>query len=444
MNEIENFKVGERMNRMKTLKVLVAFGISLVMLTTPLQYVSAESLSSIKSKQNKLLNEKEDAKNEKAALEKEEKQVAKEMEEIDNKLSATHEKLRQKQSEIKSSKEEIAKLEQEIAELKKRIESRDELIKDRMRSLQTSGGSINYAEVLLGAHSFSDFLRRLSAVSTIVDADKTILEEHKNDKNQLEANEKAVQAKLAKQEKDEADLVSLSNDLEEQNAVKEALLKKITKDKKHLANEIESIEEQQAILAAQEKVLKQQEADRKKAELERQKQLEQQQSSSNNSSGSSSSDSGSSGNSSSSSSGGGSYPPASSGLFQRPANGPVTSEFAARWGSFHYGIDIGKRGSSVPIVAAADGRVISSYYSSSYGNVVFISHNLNGKTYTTVYAHMESRGVSAGQSVSRGQFIGYMGNTGQSFGAHLHFEIHEGAWNGSKSNAVNPRKYISF
>ncbi|MGL4820246.1 MAG: M23 family metallopeptidase, partial [Bacilli bacterium] len=142
--------------------------------------------------------------------------------------------------------------------------------------------------------------------------------------------------------------------------------------------------------------------------------------------------------------GGGQYPPPSSGLFQRPAVGPVTSEFGARWGTTHYGIDIGKRGPDVPIVAAADGVVIRSYYSSSYGNAVFINHYIDGRTYTTVYAHMESRAVSEGQTVSRGQFIGYMGNTGQSYGAHLHFEIHEGQWNGSKSNAVNPRKYINF
>jgi murein DD-endopeptidase MepM/ murein hydrolase activator NlpD len=128
----------------------------------------------------------------------------------------------------------------------------------------------------------------------------------------------------------------------------------------------------------------------------------------------------------------------------RPANGPVTSEFGARWGKFHYGIDIGKRGSSVPVVAAADGYVFRSYYSDSYGNVVFITHVIDGQVYTTVYAHLESRLVGEGQTVSKGQMIGYMGNTGRSFGAHLHFEIHRGPWTPSKSNAVNPRNYINF
>jgi murein DD-endopeptidase MepM/ murein hydrolase activator NlpD len=128
----------------------------------------------------------------------------------------------------------------------------------------------------------------------------------------------------------------------------------------------------------------------------------------------------------------------------RPANGPITSTFGPRWGEFHYGIDIGKRGASVPVVAAADGYVYRSYYSPSYGNVIFIMHYIDGQVYTTVYAHLESRLVGEGQNVSKGQMIGYMGNTGRSFGPHLHFELHRGPWNASKSNAVDPLKYIPF
>ncbi|PAF11521.1 hypothetical protein CHH61_26865, partial [Shouchella clausii] len=64
------------------------------------------------------------------------------------------------------------------------------------------------------------------------------------------------------------------------------------------------------------------------------------------------------------------------------------------------------------MVASASGTVIRSHYSSSYGNVVYISHNINGQVYTTLYAHMESRLVSAGQSVSKGQQIGTLGTTG--------------------------------
>ncbi|MCM3164338.1 M23 family metallopeptidase (plasmid) [Metabacillus sp. B2-18] len=121
-----------------------------------------------------------------------------------------------------------------------------------------------------------------------------------------------------------------------------------------------------------------------------------------------------------------------------PAKGTFTSGYGARWGRLHAGVDLANSADNVPIVASADGTVIRSYYSSSYGNVVFISHNINGKIFTTLYAHMDSRLVSSGQSVSKGQQIGYMGNTGRSTGKHLHFEIHDGAW----KNPINPMKYL--
>ncbi|MGG0464209.1 M23 family metallopeptidase [Priestia aryabhattai] len=97
----------------------------------------------------------------------------------------------------------------------------------------------------------------------------------------------------------------------------------------------------------------------------------------------------------------------------------------------------------MPVVAAASGKVIRAYHSSSFGNVVFIRHNVEGQTWVTVYAHLESYSVSSGQSINKGQQLGYIGNTGRSFGAHLHFELHKGDWKG-KSSAVNPESYIKF
>ncbi|HDR8040160.1 SH3 domain-containing protein [Bacillus cereus group sp. Bce025] len=127
--------------------------------------------------------------------------------------------------------------------------------------------------------------------------------------------------------------------------------------------------------------------------------------------------------------------------FIQPAAGRYTSRFEKRGGKMHHGLDIAASG-TVPVVAAAEGVITRSYYSTSYGNVVFISHNINGQTYTTVYAHLKSRPVSAGQKVKQGQQIGIMGNTGQSEGQHLHFEIHKGEWNAQKSNAMDPKIYI--
>lgn len=125
-----------------------------------------------------------------------------------------------------------------------------------------------------------------------------------------------------------------------------------------------------------------------------------------------------------------------------PSEGYVSQNFNPS--SDHFGIDIAKSG-TVPIVASAAGVVTRSEYSPTYGEVVYIRHTIGGTTYETVYAHMQtgSRTVSLGQSVSQGQRLGYMGNTGNSYGQHLHFELHVGTWNEYKTNAVDPIPYLN-
>lgn len=110
--------------------------------------------------------------------------------------------------------------------------------------------------------------------------------------------------------------------------------------------------------------------------------------------------------------------PAQSGYFSNPVpGGRVTQGIHG-----HNGVDFGAaRGT--PIHAAADGKVIisrGSGWNGGYGIYVVISH-ANGTQ--TLYAHMTSTLVSSGQNVSRGQTIGYVGNTGKSTGNHLHFEV---------------------
>jgi murein DD-endopeptidase MepM/ murein hydrolase activator NlpD len=127
--------------------------------------------------------------------------------------------------------------------------------------------------------------------------------------------------------------------------------------------------------------------------------------------------------------------------FIRPCEGVVTSEMKQRWGRAHEGLDIAKAG-TVPIKAAASGTVSKSYVSASYGEVIFIVHNINGQTFETVYGHMRkgSRRFKEGDKVNQGTQIGLMGSTGRSTGQHLHFEVHKGRW----KNPVNPRNYIKF
>lgn len=104
-------------------------------------------------------------------------------------------------------------------------------------------------------------------------------------------------------------------------------------------------------------------------------------------------------------------------------------------GDFHRGIDIAYRGGAYgrEIRAALPGKVVISGWNNSYGYYIVIDH---GSGYRTLYAHCSKLAVSRGQQVKQGEYIGNIGNTGQSYGAHLHFEVQI---NGSPKN---PRTYL--
>ncbi|AXN38741.1 murein hydrolase activator EnvC family protein [Peribacillus butanolivorans] len=387
---------------------------------------------------------------------------------IEAKIAESTKKIDAKNAEITQTKKEIEALKEEIKVLKERIAKRNEVLKERARSFQETGGDVNYLEVLFGSSSFGDLIDRVGAVATIAEADRDILKQHELDKKDLEEKQTAVEKKLASLEVAKAELLEIQKQQKQQKQEKAALVKKLKQQTKKHEDEKMGLEEEKANLAAQETAIKsainleqnrlaELEAARKKAAAEAKKRAEQaaaqaasqaasqaaeskKQSSSSGASAKSSSSSPSP-SSSQSSSNVSQVPAVSSGTFTRPSAGYVSSTMGERWNKQHAGIDIAASG-TVPVVAAADGVVSRSYFSSTYGNVIFVTHSISGQQWTTVYAHLSSRQASTGSVVAKGQQIGIMGNTGHSYGQHLHFELHKGAWNYSKSNAVNPLNYI--
>lgn len=109
-----------------------------------------------------------------------------------------------------------------------------------------------------------------------------------------------------------------------------------------------------------------------------------------------------------------------------------TSHFGPRRRRFHYGLDLAQP-TGEPIYAAFDGVVRISKRNKSYGNLVIIHHANGLETY---YAHMSKREVNVGDVVKSGDLIGLCGNTGRSYGSHLHFEIRY------MGNAMNPEDVI--
>ena len=112
--------------------------------------------------------------------------------------------------------------------------------------------------------------------------------------------------------------------------------------------------------------------------------------------------------------------------------GPRTSPTAGA-SSYHKGLDIAIA-SGTPVLASGSGKVVTATYSSSAGNYVMISH---GNRLYTVYMHCSRLAVKVGERVSKGQVIAYVGSTGISTGAHLHFGVSK------NGNYVNPLNYLS-
>ncbi len=415
----------------KTMVAITAFMLCLAGISAG-GNVQAESVGSLQEKKSTIEKKKStvesgisEAENKITDIEKQRASLEAELKKVEKSIADTKEKITKKDKEIASTKEKIDSLKESIKETEERIANRHEILKERARSYQQNGSS-TYLEVILGANSFGEFVERIGAVTTIMNADKDIIAEQEADKARLEEQKAEVETKLASLNEMKKELVKMKEELDGKKVEKNQLMAVLKSEQAQLEEEKLSLEEEKELLTNQESAVKKAIAAEKKRQAE-----------------AAAAAAASANSSSTVSSGTVSQAPAvTSGKFMRPAAGYVSSRFGSRWGKNHNGIDIAKSG-TVPVVASAAGVVSRANYSSSYGNVIYISHYIDGQVYTTVYAHLRSMNVSAGQSVQKGQQIGLMGNTGRSFGQHLHFELYVGGWTASKSNAVDPLKYLS-
>lgn len=368
-------------------------------------------------------------------------QIMAQIKELDTKIINTEAQISEVLNQIKLTTTEIEKLRASIKELERKIEERDELLKERIRAVQVSGGSVNYLDVILGANSFIDFIDRFSAVNTLMEADRTILKEQADDKEKLEEQQASLEKKLQQQEDSKDELVSLKESLDTQKASKGNLVDQLEVEQAKLINQKEVLEteydeilnlsqEMQNKIVAEQKRLA--EVARKAAEEKKRKEEEERKRQQAASGGSSSA-----------------IPNVSAGSWTKPASGRFTSGYGSRTHPIHgvvkthYGIDIANS-TGTPVLSAADGVISYAAPLSTYGNVIMVTHSIDGKIFTSLYAHLSSIKVSVGQVVSKGQIIGAIGTTGNSTGPHLHFEIHVGNWEGMAKNSVNPLRYISL
>ncbi len=427
----------------KTLKTLAAASALFLFIQTPSAY--ATSLSDLKEEKKQIETKKYDLNssisnksNAITANQEKQQKILDQIQALNAEIDKTNSNIKNVQADIHTTNEEIKKLEASIKELLHKIEERDLLLQERARAIQ-AGGSVSYLDVLLGSNSFVDFIDRFSAVNALLEADRQIIQDQKDDKQQLEEQKQSVEEKRQKLEVKKAELERLKASLDSQKAEKNKLVDQLEKEQEKLKSEKVLLEKeysealevsqelQDQIIAEQKRlaeIARQQEAKRKAAAAAAAA------AAANNGGGSS---------------GGTVNAPQSNGTWIKPTNGRLTSPYGWRnigaGPEFHYGVDLANA-TGTPIWAAADGVVSYAAPLSSYGNVVILTHSVDGQIYTTVYAHLSAFNVSVGQEVTQGQQIAAMGSTGRSTGPHLHFEVHIGPWRGQAVGSVNPLKYI--
>lgn len=409
-----------------------------VLLVAQAPIANAASLSELKNQKSQVekkkselkseINKKESSIN---SIKNKQENLKEQIQKITQQVTETSKKIDKVNTQIEKKNAEIQKIQVEIDKLQEKIDQRDALLKERARAIQANG-EISYIDVLLGAESFVDFIDRFSAVNTLIEADRQIMKEQKEDKRKLEEDELELQNAKKDLENQKSKLKNLVTSLNQQEKEKNSLIAKLEKESKNLAAEKALLQEQY-----EEAVELSQEINNKIA-AEQAKIVKQMQSS--RSSGSGGSGSGGSADYSD-------YKVAA-GDWTNPASGYLTSNWGGRTdpinggAAVHWGIDIARRGANVPVYAAATGVVSYAGPLSTYGNVVMITHNMGGKIYTSLYAHLSGFSVSVGQAVKKGQRIATMGTTGRSTGQHLHFEIHSGTWKGQKVGNLNPLGFI--
>lgn len=427
-----------------SIKTLAAASALFLFIQTPSAY--ATNLSDLKDEKNQIESKKDglnssinNKSNAITANEKKQQQILDQIQSLNAEIEKTNNNIKNVMAEIHSANEEIKTLENSIAELLRKIEERDVLLEERARAIQASG-TVSYLDVLLSSSSFVDFIDRFSAVNSLMEADRQIIHEQKEDKQKLEEQKQVLESKRQKLEDKKAELDRLKASLDGQKAEKNKLVDQLEKEQEKLKSEKVLLEKEYSEALEISDELQQKIIDEQKrlAEIARQQEEKRKAAAA-----------AAAANAAKNNNGGGSsnvvHAPQSNGTWIKPTNGRLTSPYGWRnigaGPEFHYGVDLANS-TGTPIWAAADGVVSYAAPLSSYGNAVIITHSIDGQIYATVYAHLNSINVSVGAEVSQGEQIATMGSTGRSTGPHLHFEVHNGPWQGQSVGSVNPLKYI--
>lgn len=375
----------------KRTKRILSGGLIFVMSFGMVINVNATTIDEAQQKADALEQQKSTAEAEKNSLNTQLNTILGEMEDAQTKLA-------DKQTEIEEAEE-------ELVQAKVEENTQYQSMKKRIKYMYENGNS-QVIELLMESENIGEFLNKAEYISQISEYDRDMLDEFQAVVKEVEAEEAALQTEYEELEVLRDDLLVKQSNLESLLSEKNLQISDLEKQIGDNAALLQDL-----IAQAEAERLKQEQAAAAAAAAAQQ--AAQQQAAQN------------SGNSG----GGSSYVPpvidnvvSGNGQFTNPCPaGYVSSTFGYRDfdSSFHKGLDLAAP-EGTPTYAAADGVVLIAGWSDSAGNWIVIDH---GNGFVGKYMHHSGLLVSAGQTVTKGQSIGLVGNTGNSFGAHLHFQL---------------------
>ena len=339
-------------------------------------------------------------------LEEKEKQIATndaEVEKIKNRIKEI-------EGQIQTLEEESATLQAEIDESNNEIAEKSEQSKSLFQYLQVSEGENAYLEYIFGATDITDMVYRMAIVEQLTEYNDQIMDELTA---LIEENQKRKDELASKQE----ELNQLTKELETEK-------ERINAESSAIRDSMPSIEQQLKEAKSNLTYYKNLGCGTNEDIYACQYRVEQ--------------------NSSTSI-------PSVSGFSRPMASGYVTQNWSGYGG--HLGIDLSNTNKTIAIYPIAEGVITRIYHDEYDALCVAIRHNVGGRYIYSTYAHLSSYGnIYEGQYVTTNTHIGNMGNTGYSFGAHLHLEVATCHWTSGggcswgeyQKRTINPRQYVGF
>lgn len=394
-------------------KTMLALVLAAGMVFTPMVQpteVEAASLNSLQQEQQELQQKQKENEQKIASLKQDTARQQEYVDTLKEQIQNIQDQIDGLNNQISLLDESIHAKQQEMDEKEKSVNDTVVQLRERLKALYLAGEA-STLEIILNSESVMDIAQKLELVNMVVDHDTALIDSLRGEAEEIAAQKKEI-------EDQRAQVADAKTEIEQKSQELSSLQQEAQKA-------LEDLQGQEADAEAEQKRLQQEEAAAADAIEAWYREYQEQQEQNNNNGGGS----GSGENS------GGDRVGTGSLIWPTPGMTRISQPYKGR---AHTGIDISNGNAyGRQIVAADSGTVIYAGTNNSgagmwtYGIYVMIDH---GNGMSTLYAHCSSVSVSPGQTVTKGQEIARVGNTGNSFGAHLHFEVRV---NGSLTNPMN-------